>query len=110
MHSLPSHLHALALLADRRALLDRQADAAVLAGRILSTVRRADGILASLPQMGEAEPTQPTMARLDGTGHRSQPRDGRGRLLGKAWLRRAESYSPDEVAWFRSPIRCTEGK
>ncbi|HKQ66009.1 MAG TPA: hypothetical protein VJZ73_13425 [Methylomirabilota bacterium] len=108
MHSLPSHLHSLAILADRRAQLDRQAEAAVLTGRILATIRRADGVLASLPQLDE--PAQPTMARLDGTGYRSQPRDGRGRLLGKAWLRRAESYSAADLAWFRSAIRCTEGK
>lgn len=53
---------------------------------------------------------QPTMARLDGTGYRSMPRDGRGRLLSKAWLQSAETELTSDVAWFRSPIRCTEGK
>lgn len=33
-----------------------------------------------------------------------QPRDGRGRLLGRKWLAAAEAYSVADHAWFRSPV------
>lgn len=44
---------------------------------------------------------QPTMT-WPGTqlGYRSQPRDGRGRLLSKAWLAAAETFTPADLAWF----------
>jgi hypothetical protein len=35
---------------------------------------------------------------------RPQRRDGRGRFLSRAWLDAAESYSPSNLAWFRSPL------
>lgn len=36
---------------------------------------------------------------------RKPPRDGRGRFLSKAWLRQAETFTPSDLAWFRSPAR-----
>ena len=32
-------------------------------------------------------------------------RDGRGRYLPLAWIARAETYTPEDLAWFRSPLR-----
>jgi hypothetical protein len=73
----------------RRLALREQADAQLLAGRVL---------IGTIPQPSMASPTGP----------RTQPRDGRGRFLNRAWLAAAESYSPAELAWFRAPI--AEGK
>lgn len=39
---------------------------------------------------------------------RSQRRDGRGRFLSQAWLAAAETFTPTDLAWFRSAL--TEGK
>lgn len=43
---------------------------------------------------------QPSMAWT--TGPRTQPRDGTGRFLSKAWLTQAEQFTPADLAWFRS--------
>lgn len=48
---------------------------------------------------------QPSMAWTHGP--RTQPRDGRGRLLSKAWLARAETFTAADLAWFRNPVRST---
>jgi hypothetical protein len=45
---------------------------------------------------------QPSMAWVDGP--RTQPRDGRGRFLSRAWLAEAEVFLPRDAAWFRSPV------
>lgn len=47
-------------------------------------------------------------ARVEGELRRTQRRDGRGKFLSKAWLQRAETFTPADRAFFRSPI--TEGK
>lgn len=47
--------------------------------------------------------TQPTMSWVD--GHRTQPRDGRGRFLPRTWLADAELFLPGDLAFFRSPLR-----
>lgn len=72
---------------DRSRELEAESAAAILSGRILCT--------------------QPAMANPSAPGYRSQPRDGRGRLLSKAWLRQAETFTAADLAWFRS---APEGK
>lgn len=111
MRQLPRHLHDIALHAERRAQLERQAEAVILAGRITALCRKAARILVDVEVYtwseladAPAAPEQPTMRNLDGLGYRSQPRDGRGRLLGKAWLRRAEALNAADLAWFRHPV------
>lgn len=69
--------------ANRRAELAAVSDAQLVAARIL-------------------------YARVERELHRQQPRDGRGKFLSKAWLQRAETFTPADRAFFRSPI--TEGK
>lgn len=88
MRNLPSQFHDLAQLRTRREYLDRQADAAILTGRILA---------------------QPRIGWFDShVTHRTQPRGPNGRFLSKAWLADAELFLPSDRAFFRSPIRCTE--
>jgi hypothetical protein len=50
------------------------------------------------------ELAQPTMANPTAPGYRTQPRDGRGRFLPKAWLVRAETYTASDLAWFARPV------
>lgn len=48
---------------------------------------------------------QPTMGWSGSPfGYRSQPRDGRGRLLSKEWLRNAEDLT-QHAAWFAAPVQ-----
>lgn len=81
MQNLPAHL------SNRAALIQR-------IGRVL--FRRTY----------QPEITQPSMAWFDGP--RTQPRDGRGRFLSKAWLADAELFLPADVAWFRHPVTSEE--
>lgn len=47
MRQLPRHLHDIALHAERRAQLERQAEAVILAGRITALCRKAARILSA---------------------------------------------------------------
>lgn len=122
MRQLPSHVHHIAAFHERREQLERQAELAVLTGRIRALCQRAALVLVDVTIYAELdEPAQPTMARTELTllalsegpgvnaraaaiGYRSQPRNGRGRFLSKAWLRAAESYLTTDLAWFRAPV------
>lgn len=90
----------------RRARLAAEVDAATLAGRVFTAISTARN---AAPQ-----PAQPTMRWFVDAGqrpYRSQPRDGRGRFLSKAWLAEAELFTAQDRAWFRGPITSSqEGK
>lgn len=83
--------------AERRLELQLTTSAAALAGRILSVFRSSVPVHVATPQ--------PSMAWVGGP--RSQPRDGRGRFLPRAWLADAELFLPADQAWFRSPLAST---
>lgn len=113
MRQLPSHLHDIARHAERRAQLERQVQAAILVGRIRALCRKAARIIADVEfyAIEPGAPQQPTMAWFAEPGQRpfrSQPRNGRGRFLSKAWLAEAELFTNADRAWFRHPVS-TEG-
>jgi hypothetical protein len=88
--ALPIATHSLADLESafnaRRVELVHRVRAANIAGRILHMLRSRGAEELPLAALDFA---QPTMANPTAPGYRSQPRDGRGRLLSKAWLARA---------------------
>ena len=63
-------------------------------------------IFVAVYQRPSLELAQPSMAWFDGP--RTQPRDGRGRFLSKAWLADAELFTATDRAWFRHPVTSEE--
>lgn len=110
MRQLPSLMHHIALHEARRLQLERQAELAILAGRINALCRKAGRILADVEIYALTDDpiaaSQPTMAWFDGP--RMQPRDGRGRFLSRSWLAAAEIYTAADAAWFRRPVTASE--
>jgi len=88
----------------RRDQLVRQTETELVLGRIAALLRWATGILVDVEIYCLAPdvvlPVEQPTIRWRGQ-LRTQPRDGKGRLLSKAWLNRAEQFSAADLAWFR---------
>jgi hypothetical protein len=97
MHPYPTHslVDLQAAHQARSVELQRTAETTILVGRLTAMYRRFATLFVR-PTYG----AQPTMAW--DAGPRTQPRDGRGRFLSKAWLREAETFTHRDIAWFRS--------
>jgi hypothetical protein len=84
----------------RRTELANTVDAAILARRTLTAL---DAELLSGPRMAIRQGRRVIRWR-------TQPRGLDGKLLSRRWLEQAETFTPADLAWFRSPVASTEGR